>query len=51
MTVDTKAPYKARVNEALSDEHLHTALDRATERLTVNRTLAMDAIDGERLRN
>ena len=51
MTVDTKAPYKARVNEALSDEHLRTALDRATERLTVNRTLAMDTSDAERLRN
>ncbi len=51
MTVDTNAPYKARINEALSDEHLHTALDRATERLTVNRAQAMDAIDAERLRN
>jgi len=51
MTVDTNAPYKARVNEALADEHLHTALDRATERLRVNRAEAMATIDAERLRN
>ena len=51
MTVDTGAPYKARVNEALADDHLHTALDRATARLTVNRALAMDAIYSDRLRN
>jgi len=51
MSVDTKAPYRVRVDNALADEHLHTALDRATNRLRVNRTEAMEAIDADRLRN
>jgi L-lactate dehydrogenase complex protein LldF len=51
MTVDTKAPYKNRVGEALADERLHTALDRATNRLRGNRAAAMEAIDAERLRS
>ena len=51
MTVDTKASYKARVDAALSDAHLHTALDRATNRLTSNRTKAMAEIDADRLRS
>jgi L-lactate dehydrogenase complex protein LldF len=51
MNVDTKAPYRSRVENALADEHLHTALDRATKRLTTNRTQAMATIDAARLRS
>jgi L-lactate dehydrogenase complex protein LldF len=50
MKVDTNAPYKARVETALADENLHTALDRATNRLKSNRTEALAAVDAERLR-
>ena len=50
MTVDTGAPYKHRVEEALSDEHLHVALNRATSRLKANRAQAMAEVDAEQLR-
>lgn len=50
MTVDTNAPYRARVESALADAHLHTALDRATDRLRVNRARAIAEIDSERVR-
>ena len=50
MKVDTGAPYKTRVKCALDDEHLHTALDRATSRLRTNRAGSMATIDAERMR-
>ena len=50
MSVDTRAPYRTRVETALADEHLHTALDRATNRLTSDRDHAMAAIDAATLR-
>ncbi len=50
MKVDSNAPYKTRVNTALADDHLHTALDRATTRLRGNRAQAIAVIDSERLR-
>lgn len=51
MTVDTSLPFRARVEKALSDDHLHTALDRATNRLRTSRAAAMAAIDSQRMRN
>ena len=50
MKVDTTAPYKKRVQSALDDAHLHTALDRATNRLRANRATSMAAVDAERMR-
>jgi L-lactate dehydrogenase complex protein LldF len=50
MNVDVKAPYAARVQQALADEGLRTALDRATERLSGRRVEAMAAIDAPLLR-
>jgi L-lactate dehydrogenase complex protein LldF len=51
MIVDVRAPYKRRVEQALGDEGLRTALDRSTVRLSGKRTEAMAAIDGPRLRD
>jgi L-lactate dehydrogenase complex protein LldF len=51
MIVDVRAPYKGRVRQALSDDGLRTALERATERLSRERRSAMAAIDAEQLRN
>jgi L-lactate dehydrogenase complex protein LldF len=51
MTVDVRAPYSVRVKQALEDENLRTALDRATERLSEHREQAMAAIDEPRLRD
>ncbi len=49
--VDPTAPYAKRVSSALADENLHTALDRATGRLSSNRTNAMAAINADLLRS
>jgi L-lactate dehydrogenase complex protein LldF len=51
MIVDVRAPYKRRVEQALSDEGLRTALERSTVRLSAKRKEAMAAIDGPRLRD
>jgi len=51
MSVDVRAPYKVRVRQALGDEALRTALDRATEQLSGRRADAMAAVDAPRLRD
>ncbi len=51
MIVDARAPYKRRVRQALSDDGLRTALERATERLCRERTAALATVDAEQLRN
>jgi L-lactate dehydrogenase complex protein LldF len=50
MIVDVRSPYERRVRQALSDDGLRTALDRATGHLSKNRAAAMAAIDATRLR-
>lgn len=50
MTVDVRAPYQRRIRQALSDDGLRTALDRATEHLADRRAAAMAAIDSTQLR-
>ncbi len=50
-TIDLHAPFATRVTAALENPHLKTALSRATTRMTLNRTTAMGAIDGELLRD
>ena len=49
--IDLHAPYRQRINDALGNPHLKTALARATGRMAVQRASAMDAIDGEQLRS
>ncbi|UCC49642.1 MAG: iron-sulfur cluster-binding protein [Gemmatimonadota bacterium] len=51
MSVDVRAPYKTRVRQALKDEALRTALDRATDQLSGRRAEAMAAVDAPRLRD
>ncbi|KPK66204.1 MAG: (Fe-S)-binding protein [Gemmatimonas sp. SG8_38_2] len=51
MTVDVNAPYRQRVSQALQDDSLRTALDRATARLSERRAEAVAAIDSARLRD
>ena len=48
--VNIHAPYKNRVNDALNNKHLKTAVDRTTHNLKGNRENAMTAVDGEELR-
>ncbi len=50
MTIDLNAPYKNRVETALNNAHLKTALDRSTRRMSGQRVAAMDAVNGEELR-
>ena len=50
-TIDLHLPYKTRVQSALGNRHLKTALERATGRLTGQRIAAMNAVDGEQLRS
>ena len=50
MTIDLNAPYKNRVETALNNAHLKTALDRSTRRMSGQRVAAMDAVNGEALR-
>jgi len=51
MAVDSSAPYGTRVAQALADEGLRTALERATGRLRSHRLAAIAAIDYDRLRD
>ncbi len=51
MAVDVHAAYRVRVRQALDDDALRTALDRATERLSEHRAEAMAAVDSPRLRD
>lgn len=49
--IDLHAPYAERVESALQNKHLKTALARATGRMDGQRVAAMTAIDGQELRN
>ena len=49
--IDLHAPYQERVDYALNNKHLRTALSRATGRMSVQRDNAMTAVDGEALRD
>ena len=50
MQVDFHAPYKDRVQQALSDPNLRSAVSRATDRMSNARHDSMDAVDGQKLR-
>lgn len=49
--IDLHAPYQARVDAALNNRHLQTALGRATGRMSGQRIDAMTAVDGQALRD
>ncbi|MEZ4870071.1 MAG: LutB/LldF family L-lactate oxidation iron-sulfur protein [Caldilineaceae bacterium] len=49
--IDLHAPYQQRVEAALRDKHLKTALSRATGRMSGQRVSAMTAVAGEQLRD
>jgi L-lactate dehydrogenase complex protein LldF len=49
--IDLEAPYQTRVRTALDNPHLRTALNRSTIRLSTARVNALQAVDGQRLRN
>lgn len=49
--IDLHASYQERVEAALNNKHLKTALGRATGRMSTQRVNAMSAIDGETLRS
>ncbi len=51
MAVDVGAPYATRVRQALADDGMRTALDRATGHLRKRRDRAMAEIDERRLRD
>jgi L-lactate dehydrogenase complex protein LldF len=51
MPVDVAAPYAVRVRQALADDALRAALDRATEHLRDRRAQAVAAVDFHRLRD
>jgi len=51
MRVDVNAAFATRVSQALADEHLHIALERATSRLAGKRAQAMAVVDAPRIRN
>lgn len=50
-TIDLYAPYDERVKTALNNPHLKTALNRSTIRMSNNRVAAMQAVDGQLLRD
>ncbi len=50
MPVDIHAPFPERVQQALADPHLHTAIHRAMERMAVARTRALAATDAATMR-
>ncbi|MCB0105808.1 MAG: lactate utilization protein [Caldilineaceae bacterium] len=49
--IDLHQPFQQRVDAALHNKYLKTALSRATARMTMQRTTAMGAIDGQTLRD
>lgn len=51
MPVDVRAPYHTRVSQALADQNLRTALERATSRLAGKRAQAMAVVDAARIRD
>ena len=48
--LDVNAPFQTRVEQALADDNLRTALDRATTRLAGRRDAAVAAVDNVALR-
>ncbi len=50
-TIDLHAPFQQRVDRALENKYLKTALNRATARMTAQRVTAMGAVDGQQLRD
>ncbi|MFN2165778.1 MAG: LutB/LldF family L-lactate oxidation iron-sulfur protein [Anaerolineae bacterium] len=51
MPINLHAPYKNRIDSALNNAHLKTALNRSTGRMSASRVAAMGAVDGQRLRS
>jgi len=51
MIVDVGAPYRRRLEQALGDEAQRTAIERATARLSDQRTKALTTVDNPRLRD
>jgi L-lactate dehydrogenase complex protein LldF len=51
MKIDVGATYDTRVRQALDDERLRLALERATGRLVERRAAAIAAVDNDRFRN
>lgn len=49
--IDLYAPYSERVQTALNNPHLKTALNRSTVRMSNQRVASMGAVDGQLLRN
>jgi L-lactate dehydrogenase complex protein LldF len=49
--IDLYEPYAGRVERALNNPHLRTALNRSTIRLSNQRVAALAAVDGQRLRD
>lgn len=49
--IDLHASYQERVEAALNNKHLKTALGRATGRMSAQRVNAMSAVDGQTLRD
>lgn len=49
--IDLHQPFQKRVDVALNDKYLKSALSRATARMTIQRTTAMGAIDSQTLRD
>jgi L-lactate dehydrogenase complex protein LldF len=50
-TINLYAPYSERVRDALNNPHLKTALNRSTIRMSNQRVAAMQAVDGQLLRD
>jgi L-lactate dehydrogenase complex protein LldF len=51
MAVDAAAPYRTRVRQALADDGMRAALDRATEHLRERRDRAIAEVDERRFRD
>ena len=49
--IDLNAPYKKRIQDALGNKHLKSAVGRTVAHLDASRRRAMGAIDGEKLRD
>ncbi len=49
--IDLHAPYRTRVERALNNKHLKTALSRSTVRLSNQRVASLAAVEGETLRD
>lgn len=49
--IDLHAPYRTRVDRALNNPHLKTALSRSTVRLSNQRVASLAAVEGQKLRD